>query len=192
VIVSLRGLVQRMGEGAVTLELGGVGVEVSVPRAVIDRAPSVGEPLFLYTRMIVREDSIQLFGFDTLEQRELFDLLLQVSGVGPRLALGILSHLSPDVLRGAVANNQPEALDKVPGIGRKSAEKIVFFLKDRLQAPAAAAPAIHGSDNEVLAALTTLGYTLVEAQRAVQAIPDDAPDDVEERLRLALRHFARG
>jgi Holliday junction DNA helicase RuvA len=177
VIVSLRGLVQRLGENALTLDLGGVGVEVSVPRAVIDRAPAVGEALFLHTRMIVREDSMQLYGFDTLEQRELFDLLLQVSGVGPRLALGILSHLSPDVLRGAVANNQPEALDKVPGIGRKSAEKIVFFLKDRLQAPAAAVPAFHGSDNEVLAALTTLGYTLIEAQRAVQSIPADAPED---------------
>jgi Holliday junction DNA helicase RuvA len=192
VIVSLRGLVQRLSENAVTLDLGGVGVEVSVPRVVIDRAPAVGEALFLYTRMIVREDSIQLFGFDTLEQRELFDLLLQVSGVGPRLALAILSYLSPEVLRGAVANNQPEALDKVPGIGRKSAEKIVFFLKDRLLAPEAPVPAIHGTDSEVLAALTTLGYTLVEAQRAVRAIPEDAPDDVEERLRLALRHFARG
>jgi Holliday junction DNA helicase RuvA len=192
VIVSLRGLVQRLGENAVTLDIGGVGVEVAVPRAVLDRAPSVGEPLFLYTRMVVREDLIQLFGFDTLEQRELFDLLLQVSGVGPRLAMAILSHLSPDVLRGAVANNQPEALDKVPGIGRKTAEKIVFFLKDKLLAPAAPVPVIHGSDSEVLAALTTLGYTLIEAQRAVQSIPDDAPEDVEARLRLALRHFARG
>jgi Holliday junction DNA helicase RuvA len=192
VIVSLRGIVQRVGEGAITLEMGGVGVEVSAPRAVIERAPAVGEPMFLHTRMIVREDSISLVGFDTLEQREMFDLLLQVSGVGTRLALAILSQLSPDVLRGAVANNQPEALDKVPGIGRKSAEKIIFFLKDRLQAPAAAVPVIHGSDSEVLAALTTLGYTLVEAQRAVQSIPEDAPEDVEARLRLALRHFARG
>ena len=190
-IVSLRGLVQHLGEGALTLEMGGVGVEVSVPRSVISRAPSVGEPVFLHTRMIVREDSIQLYGFDTLEQRELFDLLLQVSGVGPRLALAILSHLSPDVLRGAVVNNQPEALDKVPGIGRKSAEKIVFFLRDRLQAPAAPARVIRASDSEVLGALTTLGYTLVEAQAAVQAIPEGAPDDVEERLRLALRHFVR-
>lgn len=190
-IASLRGVVQHLGESTLTLELGGVGVEVSVPRSVISRAHSVGEPLFLHTRMIVREDSIQLYGFDTLEQKELFDLLLQVSGVGPRLALAILSHLSPEVLTGVVANNQPEALDKVPGIGRKSAEKIIFFLKDRLRAPAAPVRAIHGSDSEILAALTTLGYSLVEAQAAVQAIPDEAPDDVEERLRLALRHSAR-
>lgn len=190
-IASLRGVVQHLGEASVTLEVGGVGIEVSVPHSVVEHGPAVGDPFFLHTRMIVREDSIQLYGFDTLEQRELFDLLLQVSGVGPRLALALLSHLSADVLRGAVANNQPEALDKVPGIGRKTAEKIVFFLKDRLRAPAPALRLIRGADGEVLSALTALGYTLVEAQAAVQAIPDDAPEDIEDRLRLALRHFAR-
>jgi Holliday junction DNA helicase RuvA len=145
---------------------------------------------FLFTRLVVREDELRIYGFTTIEQRELFDMLLEVSGVGPRLALAVLSHLAPDVVRSAVVSDQPEALTMVPGIGRKTAEKIVFNLKDRLPAPALEEILPSALDTEVVGALTALGYTLVEAQSAAQSIPEDAPEDVESRLKLALKYFA--
>jgi len=166
-------------------------VRIVVPQAALSPSPVVGQAMFLHTRLVVREDSLSLYGFSTQEQREVFDLLLQVSGVGPRLAVTILSHLPPDGLRSAVAADQPIVLTKVPGIGRKTAEKIVFHLKDRLTAPEAAASMALEADNDVVSALTALGYTLVEAQSAVQSIPAQAPSDVASRVRLALQYFSR-
>ena len=190
-IASLRGLLLSLGDKELVLEVGGVGLQLAVPLSVVERAPAIGQPMFLHTELIVRQDAMRLFGFSSLEEREAFDLLLQVSGIGPRLALAILSHLSLDVLHGAVAAGQPEVLTRVPGIGRKTAEKIIFHLKDRL-APTQAAPAEPPpADLEVLAVLTGLGYNLVEAQAAVQSLPRNGTESVEERLRLALQYFAR-
>lgn len=189
-IASLHGIVQHLGDDEMVLEVGGVGLRIAVPRSVVDDAPTIGQTYFLYTRLVVRESSLSLFGFNTPEQRELFELLMQVGGVGPRLALAILSHLSPDVLRSAVARDQPEAITRVPGIGRKTAQKIVFHLRDRI--PISSEEAIIPSeiDTEVLSVLAALGYSLVEAQTALQFIPDDAPEDIEERVKSALRYFA--
>lgn len=190
-ISSLRGVVQRSGPGEVVLEVGGVGYQLMVPASVLEQLPDVGQMVFLHTRMVVREDSISLYGFESQEQRHLFDLLLQVSGIGPRLAMAILSHLSPELLRASVSSDQPEPLTRVPGIGRKTAERIVFHLREKLERPEGPAPSLSGLDTDVLQALTALGYGLGEAQAAVQSIPPDAPQDLEERVRLALRHFAR-
>jgi Holliday junction DNA helicase RuvA len=187
---SLRGVVQRVGEESVVLEVGGVGFRVHVTTSVLDSIPGIGKPFFLHARLIVREDSISLYGFHDPEQRELFDLLLQVSGVGPRLALAALSHLATETLRSAVGGDQPEVLTRVPGIGMKTAEKIIFQLRDRLAAPVQAERVEHEADEEVLGVLTTLGYNLVEAQAAIQSLPEDAPEEVEERVRLALRYFS--
>jgi Holliday junction DNA helicase RuvA len=192
VIASVRGTVERIGPGEVVVDVGGVGLRLSVTAGVLQQAPQVGQPIYLHTATIVREDAISLFGFQSMEERQLFDLLLQVSGIGPRLALSILSNLSPELLRSAVAQAQPEILTRVPGIGRKSADKIVFELKDKLEAPALAGfPPPSGADTEVLQALTALGYSVVEAQAALQSVPTDAPEAVEERVRLALQHFSR-
>ncbi len=190
-ISSLRGVVQRSGPGEVVLEVGGVGYQVMVPTSVLEQLPDVGQMVFLHTRMVVREDSISLYGFESQEQRHLFDLLLQVSGIGPRLAMAILSHLSPELLRASVSSGQPEPLTRVPGIGRKTAERIVFHLREKLEGPEGPAPLLSGLDTDVLQVLTALGYGLGEAQAAVQSIPADAPQDLEERVRLALRHFGR-
>lgn len=190
-IASVRGIVQHVGLQDVVLDVGGIGVQVVVPQAALDPAPVIGQAMFLFTRLIVREESISLYGFSTQEQREVFDLLLQVNGVGPRLAVTILSHLPPDGLRLAVTADQPAALTKVPGIGRKTAEKIIFHLKDRLAAPEAMASLALEADNDVVSALTTLGYSLVEAQSAVQSISAQAPTDVAARVRLALQYFSR-
>lgn len=189
-IATVRGRIQHVGEDEMVVEVGGVGLEVNVPLARLTELPKIGGTIQLFTRLIVREDSLSLYGFDAPDTRELFDQLIEVSGVGPRLALATLSHLSPDVLRQAIGRDQPEALAKVPGIGRKTAEKIVFHLKDRMAAEDGDGAPLTGLDTEVLGVLTNLGYSLVEAQAAVQSIPQDAPEDLETRVRHALRYFA--
>jgi Holliday junction DNA helicase RuvA len=190
VISTLRGLVQHIRPGEVVIDVGGVGLTVAVPASALPSSVSVGQVVFLYTRLIVREDSLSLYGFESAEQRELFDTLLQVNGVGPRVALAVLSHLSPEALRGAVAGNHPEILSKVPGIGRKTAEKIIFHLHDRIAPLTTATPILMEADRDVLSVLTALGYSMVEAQSAIQSLPADAPDAPEERVRIALRYFA--
>jgi len=191
VIASLRGVVQHIGDDELILEVGGVGLRVAVPRSVLQEMPEVGQPLFLLTHLVVRESSLSLFGFSTTDQKELFELLIQVRGVGPRLALAVLSHLSPDVLRSAVARDQPEVLARVPGVGRKTGQKIIFHLKDRLATTFEDIGVPSEVDTEVLSVLTALGYSLVEAQAALQFIPDSAPQDIEERVMFALKFFAR-
>lgn len=188
-IASLRGVVQHVGEDDVVIEVGGVGLRVAVPHSLLGDV-ILGKPLFLLTQLVVREASLGLYGFGNTDQRDLFDLLMQVSGVGPRLALAILSNLSVDVIKSAVVNDQSDVLTRVPGVGEKTADKIIFFLKDRLKAPLEEISMPSGVDTEVLGVLTTLGYSLVEAQTAVQSIPDDASQDIEERVKLALSYFA--
>lgn len=190
-IATLRGVVQHVSSGEIVVEVGGVGLRLLVPRPVVESGAAVGRVVFLHTYLVVREDALTLYGFASPEQRDLFELLLQVSGVGPKLALAVLSHVSPDRLRAAVAAGQPEGLVGVPGVGRKTAERIVFHLKDKFAAVPGQGPALVPADTDVLAALTALGYSLVEAQAAVQSLPEDAPQEVEGRVRLALRYFAR-
>jgi Holliday junction DNA helicase RuvA len=190
-ISTLRGVLQHRADGEVVVDVAGVGFTVHVPTSVWPELPALGQVVSLYTYLVVREDALALYGFATPEQREVFLLLLQVTGVGPKLALAVLSHLSPDTLRGAVGSGQAEALDRVPGVGRKTAERIIFHLKDRMGMPAGGMLAPLAADTEVLGALTSLGYSLVEAQAALQTLPPDAPEDVEARLRAALTYFSR-
>lgn len=192
-ISSLRGLVQHVDADFVILEVGGVGLKVFVPSGVFEQIDGAGKMVFLHTHLIVREDALTLYGFATVEQRALFETLLGVNGVGPKLALAVLSYVSPDNLRRAVGQEQPEVLDRVPGVGKKTAEKIVFHLKDKFGPglPLGATIPITDLDTDVLGALTALGYSVVESQAALQSIPKDAPKDVEERVRLALQYFAK-
>ena len=192
-ISSIRGLVQHIADGSLVVEVGGVGLKVLVPNTVFEMVDGVGKVIFLHTILIVREDSLTLYGFSSEEQRALFETLLGVNGVGPKLALAVLSYISPETLRRAIAQEQPELLDRIPGVGKKTAEKIVFHLKDKMGAgvPLGVGVRLDDSDTEIIGALTALGYSLVEAQAALQSIPKDAPKDVEERVRLALQYFAK-
>ena len=195
-IASLRGTALHIHQAQpsfLVVEVGGVGYKVVVPASVFDELDGVGRGVFLHTYLIVREDALTLYGFSSEDQRALFELLLTVQGVGPRLALAVLSSLSIDVLRRAVAQEQAEVLDRVPGVGRKTAEKIVFALKDKLGAGAglAALELVSDLDTEVVGALTALGYSIVEAQAALQSIPKGQGQDVEDRIRLALQYFSR-
>lgn len=191
-IASLSGSVSYIGTDTVTLEVGGVGIKVFVPAPLRDRL-RVGETTFLFTHLIVRQDALSLYGFDTRESRDFFELLLSVDGIGPRSALSILSVMNPDAIRRAVFNEQAEIFTRVPGVGKKTAQKILLYLQDKIQAVEGLAPiaAMTDVDTEVLSALTSLGYSIVEAQAALQSIPRDAPADIETRLRMALQYFTK-
>ena len=156
----------------------------------MERIDSSGET-FLHTVLIVREDSMTLFGFATTVEREVFDILLGVNGVGPKMALAILSTLSIDNLRNAVIGERSDVLTRVPGVGKKTAQKILIDLKDKLKIGLDAAPvdAFDDVNSDVLDALIVLGYSIVEAKTAIQALPMDAPKNVEDRVRLALQYF---
>jgi Holliday junction DNA helicase RuvA len=189
-IATLRGEITQIEDNAIIVETGGIGLRVFVPAPLRTRM-QVGQATLLYTHLVVREDAWTLYGFETRTDRDLFILLLGVDGVGPRTALAVMSGASMDVIQRAVFGDDPDLLGRVPGVGRKTAQKIALYLKDRLK-PAdtlQAVAAMSDADSEVLAALVALGYSVVEAQTAIQSLPKDAPEDVEERLRLALQQF---
>ena len=189
-IATIRGEVTQVEEGAIIVEIGGVGIRVFVPKPLRERMKS-GEAIFLFTHLVVREDDWKLYGFETQADREFFTVLLGVDGVGPRTALAVLSTLTLDTVQRAVFGDEPDLLSRVPGVGKKTAQKMVLYLHDRLKPVSGLEQigAMSDVDSEVLAALTALGYSVVEAQTAIQAISKDAPMDVEERLRLALQQF---
>jgi Holliday junction DNA helicase RuvA len=189
-IATLRGEITQIEENAVIIEIGGVGLRVFVPNPLRARMQT-GEATMLYTHLVVREDDWKLYGFEAKADRDLFVLLLGTDGVGPRTALAVMSGTSMDLIQRAVFGEDPDLLGRVPGVGKKTAQKIVLYLHDRLKPTDTLRQiaSMSDADSEVLAALTALGYSVVEAQTAIQSIPKEAPDDVEERLRLALQQF---
>lgn len=189
-IATVRGEISQIEDNAIILEVGGVGLRVFVPTPLRTKMKA-GESLMLYTHLVVREDALVLYGFESQADRELFNTLLGVDGVGPKAALSVLSTMTLDAVQRAVFADEADVLSRVPGIGKKTAQKMALHLKDKLK-PAdalARAASMSDTDGEVLAALTALGYSVIEAQTAIQAIPKDTSDDVEERLRVALGYF---
>jgi holliday junction DNA helicase RuvA len=189
-IATLRGEVTQIEDNALIVEVSGVGMRVFVP-APLRLKLHTGEIVLLHTHLVVREDALTLYGFETVDDRRLFNLLLGVDGVGPKMALSVLSTLTIDAVQGAVFHEQDDVLSRVPGVGKKTAQKIILHLHDRLKPVSGlqAVASMSEADSEVLAALTALGYSVVEAQTALQSLSKDAPDDVEARLRLALQYF---
>ncbi|RME47014.1 MAG: Holliday junction branch migration protein RuvA [Chloroflexi bacterium] len=189
----LRGVVLYVEQSSLVIEPGGsgLGLRIYVPNPTIART-KVGDIITLHTYLQVRENELSLYGFETPEELQIFELLLGVSGVGPKVALSALSTLSPDAFRLAVANKEPGVVARVPGIGKRTAEKIVIELQGKLSPAAETLESLShvmDVDMEVIEALVALGYSVVEAQRAVQQIPPEIIG-LEERLREALRFFS--
>ncbi|HEY4717727.1 MAG TPA: Holliday junction branch migration protein RuvA [Anaerolineales bacterium] len=191
-IASLSGRVTHLDENSLTLEISGVGFKVSVPKPLLQEA-HVGQILSLHTYLVVRENELSLYGFPSLDSRNLFVLLLGVDRVGPRLALALLSNLTPAALRAAVVNGHSAVISKVPGVGSKTAQKILLHLADRVLPAEGDELALQRQtgDGDLLEALTGLGYSVVEAQASLQSIPKDAPVELEERLKLALKYLSK-
>lgn len=190
----VRGVVVGRGKDSLIVDVGGavggIGYKVATPEPTAFRFHD-GMPVMLHTYLQVREDALTLFGFESEDELQIFEMLISVSGVGPKMALSILSTLSPDAFRLALANQEAALLARTPGVGKRTAEKIVLELKDKVKAPSSGLEALAqltSADGEVIDALVALGYSVVEAQRAVQTLPKDVVT-VEDRLRLALSKF---
>ncbi len=187
-IARLDGMVLHAEEDRVILEVGGVGFAIGVADA---SGYQVGESAILFTYLHVRENELALYGFESRESKALFELLLGVNRVGPRVALSIMGTLSAETLQRAILNRQPEVLARASGVGRKTAEAIILHLKEKVQELRGPAPALGEGDADVIAALTALGFSVVEAQSALQKVPRDEGLSVEERIRQALSLLGR-
>lgn len=192
-IGALRGEVLEKNENLLLLDVNGVGYVVNAPTPVLD-AVSIGDALQLRTYLHVRENALTLFGFTDIESMEMFEALLQVQGIGPKVALAIQSHLSNEAIKQAVSRGEAAILARVPGIGPKKAKQIAFQLKGKItfdEVFSEPVP-ISDADGEVIAALTALGYSIVEAQTALQNLPESVKaEDVEEKIRAALSGMAK-
>lgn len=199
-IASLRGLLVAREPGACVIETAGVGYRVHVSTHTLEALPAAGNEVFLHTRQIVREDFIALFGFADPAEVRLFDMLIGVSGVGPKLALAVLSGLRPDALVRAIRDENVGALVATPGVGRKTAERLVVELRDRVEGIQVPAPAAKGRGvlprserfDDAIAALVSLGYTAPQARDAVQAASESNEGATPEQLvRLALARLGK-
>lgn len=192
-IALLSGILFAKTPPRVIVQTAGLGYEVDLPMSSFYGLPAVGQPVTLLTHLVVREDAHLLYGFTTEGERAAFRELIKISGIGPRIALAVLSGLSVEQLSQAVALQDAASLVKVPGIGKKTAERMLLELKGRLAdaLPGAAGrlPAAEGSATEISSALLALGYSEKEALAAVRALPPGL--DVAEGIRQALKHLVR-
>ena len=198
----IKGILAEITEDAIIVENQGIGYEIAVPGQVFDYLPSVGDEVKIYTYHYVREDAILLYGFLTKEDVRIFKMLIGVSGIGPKGALAILSVLSTDDLRFAILGDDAKAIAKAPGVGAKTAQRVIIELKDKLsledafeqklanQAQKAELNPAVGVKNEAILALTSLGYSQSEALKVLQGIEISPDDQVEDVLKMALKQMA--
>jgi len=189
-IASLRGKLEKRGEDYLVINVGGIGFKVKVTTQMRDEAGDEGGSITVYTHLHVRENELALYGCASEEELALFEQLLTVSGVGPKMALSILSRVTPEMLRTAIAQGQVDVLSQIPGIGKKMAQRLVLDLKGKIDLTGLVdLPPLSFAETEVLTALTGLGYSMAEAQAAVRSLPTDPGLTVEDKLLLALRYF---
>ena len=202
-IASLRGVLAEKDASQCVIETAGIGYRVSVSSHTARALPDEGQPVFLHTHQVVREDAVQLFGFSELEERRLFEMLITVSGVGPKVALAVLSGLEPQALARALRDENIAQLVGIPGVGRKTAERLIVELRDKLElmtirSPAAAAPAAGRGVlpkteqfDDAVAALIRLGYSQAQAQDALRKVTVAGEDpSLETLVRQALARLS--
>ncbi len=203
----LQGILLSKGDAEVLLDVHGVGYEVEVPASTLYQLPEPGQTLVLHTHFVVREDAQHLYGFLELKERSLFRLLIKVNGIGPKLALGIMSGMDSARFAAAVAKHDVNMLVKLPGVGRKTAERLIIEMRDKLphweleygttpKTAVAGSPASNDTFQEAEAALISLGYKPQEASRAVvhaasQLEGGEQDPGTEQLIRVALKSLAR-
>ena len=190
-IASLQGKLESLGSEWAVINVGGVGFQVYVPTSTLSMLGTIGEEVRLYTHLYLREDNVALYGFALAEELGLFQVLIGVSGLGPKLALAMLSAMSAEQLTMAIATGSTDMLTVVPGVGKKLAGRLVLELKDKIGAGLIISPVaqLAQENADVLAALASLGYSVTEASRAVATLPPDQNLSLEEKVRLALGYF---
>jgi Holliday junction DNA helicase RuvA len=192
-IASIQGTILQLEDNGLVIGVGGIGVRVLTPHNVLENTGGIGRTIHLHTHLIVRETELALYGFDSAEDLQLFELLLGVNGVGPKVALAILGTLSPELLKSAIMREDSAVLQRVPGIGKKTAERIMFQLRDKLDMTivSTSVPLVSDVDADVIDFLTGLGFSIVEAQSALQNIPRDV-SGIDDRVQLALQYLDQG
>jgi Holliday junction DNA helicase RuvA len=192
-IASLSGTILKVEAASLVIGVGGVGIRVTVPKTVLEDVAGIGRSVRLHTHLLVRENELALYGFDSEEDLQLFEVFISISGIGPKVALSILSTLSPELLKSAIMREETAVLQRVPGIGKKTAERIMFQLRDKLDltAVSTSVPFVSDVDADFIDFLTGLGFSIVEAQAALQNIPREVKG-VDERVQLALQHLDQG
>jgi holliday junction DNA helicase RuvA len=198
----LRGIVRYKTPFIITLDVAGVGYEVYCTQEAYEKAPSLDRDYQLHTRLIVREDSMTLFGFASVEERTLFDQLISVSGIGPRTGQGMLTGLTSMQLRDAIRMNNLSTLTGIPGVGKKTAERLVLELRDKILKEDFTAPQSSGESadrsnirNEALQALVALGYQRAVAEKAIRVVLRDRADEgqtTERLIKAALKEAIAG
>ena len=201
-IAFVRGTAVDMTENSVIVEAGGIGYEIYMTGTDLSQI-HMGEEVKIHTYFNVREDAMQLYGFRSKDDLQMFKLLLGVNGVGPKAAVGVLAGITADELRFAILSDDVKTLSKAPGIGKKTAQKLILELKDKMkledafelklaheqEKAVAGLGEISDGRQEAVAALVALGYSSTDALRAVRKVTDVAPDDVEGLLKAALKNF---
>lgn len=190
-IASLHGKLESLSSDQAIINVGGIGFQVYMPTTTLSTLGAPGDEVKLYTHLHLREDNVALYGFASADELWLFQTLLSVSGLGPRLALSMLSALSTEQITMAIATASADMLTMIPGIGKKVANRIILELKDKIGAAWIATPAtqIVQENTEVLTALTSLGYSAAEATKAVATLPTTTDLSLEEKIKMALQYF---
>lgn len=190
-ISSLHGKIESIGSDQAIINVNGIGFQVYMPTTALSTLGIPGDEVNIYTHLHLREDNVALYGFTSTEELWLFETLLGVTGLGPRLSLAMLSTLSPEQITTAIVTGSTEMLDMIPGIGKKVANRIILELKDKIGAGWLVTPAteLARENTDVLAALTSLGYSATEATKAVASLPSDTDLNLEEKIKLALQYL---
>jgi len=191
-IATLEGILEYCGNDSVIINVGGIGFRVYVSGSTLSQLGTVKDKAFLYTHLHVREDNVSLYGFASSEELGLFKNLISVSGVGPKLALALLSALNPKQVVMAITSGDIDLLSQAPGIGKKMASRLVVELRGKLEKEwKEVAQPLAPESADVIAALTGLGYSVREATQAVSKLPDSEKLSLEEKIKMALQQMAR-
>ena len=199
-IAHLKGIVEQIDKNFLILDVAGIGYHVNVPTATLSRLPSVGSELTLFTVQVVREDSLSLYGFLTNQEKSLFSLLLRVSGVGPKAAMSIISSFPIDKLVAAITSGDTNLISSVPGIGKKTAQKLVIELKEKVAKAYAVKPAdmvigvtVDSEEttlvSDAISAMIALGYTPREARQVILQVDLETANSVETIIKQALQNL---
>ena len=190
-IATLEGTLEYRGADSVIINVGGIGFQVYVPLSVFNQASTTGSSILLYTHLHVKEDNLSLYGFASSEELDLFKNLISISGVGPKVALSLLSALGTEQLVMAITAGNTELISQVPGIGKKMASRIVIELESKLEGEwKGTVLPLATKNTEAIAALTSLGYSLREATQAISSLSDTGTLSLEEKVKLALQQLA--
>ena len=189
-IAGLHGTLESRGANWAIIKVGGLSLQVYMPASTLSTLGAIGEEVHLHTHLHFKEDNLALYGFASQQELELFQMLIGVTGVGPKASLSMLSAMNANDLALAIATGNVDLLSQVPGIGKKMSSRLVLELKGKLESVGVGAAVLGEANAEVIAALVSLGYSPSEAASAVAAIADSPDLALEDKIRLALQHFA--